>query len=104
MAFERIGQLWRFAKYALPLVRMGPESPRTLADVIEEQAAARAKHPFILFEDRRVTYVDYNREANRVAHWAHANGLRRGARVALLMQNRPEFLAIWAGLSKLGIT
>jgi fatty-acyl-CoA synthase len=104
MAFERALQLWRFARFGLPLARMTPEAPRTLADVIEEQAAARPKHPFILFEDRRVTYDEWNREANRVAHWGRAHGLGRGARVALLMQNRPEFLAVWAGLSKLGVT
>ena len=104
MAFERVGQLWRFAKYGLPLARLRPESPRTIADVIEEQAVERGARPFILFEDRRVTYDELNRAANRVAHWARANGLGRGERVALLMHNRPEFLEIWAGLAKAGVT
>ncbi len=101
---ERLVQLWRFAKYGLPLARIRPEGPRTIADVIEEQAAARAKHPFVVFEGRTVTYDDYNRAANRVAHWAIANGIGRGARVALLMHNRPEFLETWAGLTKVGAT
>ena len=104
MAFERLGQLWRFAKYGLPLARLRPESTRTIADVIEEQAAARGPHPFILFEDRRTSYDEFNRAANRVAHWGRAQGLGRGQRVVLLMQNRPEFLQIWGGLSKLGVT
>ena len=104
MAFERVAQLWRFAKYGLPLARLRPDSPRTIADVIEEHAAARGARPFVLFEDRRVTYDELNRAANRVAHWARANGLGRGQRVALLMQNRPEFLEIWAGLAKAGVT
>ncbi|MFI5315087.1 MAG: long-chain-acyl-CoA synthetase [Myxococcota bacterium] len=104
MAFERVGQLWRFAKYGLPLARTRPDSPRTIADVIEEQAAARGARPFILFEDRRVSYDELNRAANRVAHWARAQGLGRGQRVALLMENRPEFLEIWAGLAKAGVT
>ncbi len=104
MAFERAAQLWRLAKIGIPLSRLRPESQRTVADVIEEQAVARGPHPFILFEDRRVTYDEYNRAANRVAHWARANGLGRGQRVALLMLNRPEFLEIWAGLAKAGVT
>ncbi|HTO70552.1 MAG TPA: long-chain-acyl-CoA synthetase [Myxococcota bacterium] len=103
-AFERLGQIWRFAKYGLPLARTRPDSPRTVADVFEEQAAARGAHPFVLFEDRRVTYDELNREANRVAHWALAQGLGHGQRVALLMHNRPEFLWTWAGLSKAGVT
>jgi fatty-acyl-CoA synthase len=104
MALERLVQLYRFAKFGLPLARIKPESPRTIADVIEEQAVARARHPFVLFEGRTVTYEDYNRAANRVAHWALAHGIGRGARVALLMQNRPEFLETWAGLAKVGAT
>ncbi len=104
MLQERVVQLWRFARYGLPLARMRPESTRTIADVIEEQAAARGRHPFVTFEGRSVSYADYNRAANRVAHWALAHGIGRGERVALLMQNRPEFLETWAGLAKVGAT
>ena len=77
MAFERLGQLWRFAKYGLPLARLRPESTRTIADVIEEQAAARGPHPFILFEDRRTSYDEFNRAAGsmRIDRW---RGLRHG--------------------------
>jgi fatty-acyl-CoA synthase len=104
MAFERLVQIYRFAKYGLPLARLKPETPRTIADVIEEQAAARSRHPFVVFEGRKVSYDEYNRAANRVAHWAMAQGLGRGQRVALLMTNRPEFLEIWAGIAKVGAT
>ncbi|MBM4337900.1 MAG: AMP-binding protein, partial [Deltaproteobacteria bacterium] len=104
MLLQRASQLWRFAKFGLPLSRMRPETPRTIADVIEEQAAARARHPFVIFEGRTLSYDEYNRGANRVAHWALAQGIGRGQRVALLMQNRPEFLETWAGLAKVGAT
>jgi fatty-acyl-CoA synthase len=104
MAFERVIQLYRFAKYGLPLARLQPETERTIADVIEEQAAARSRHPFVVFEGRKVSYDEYNRAANRVAHWAIAQGLGRGQRVALLMHNRPEFLEVWAGIAKVGAT
>ncbi len=101
---ERLVQLYRFVKHGLPLARLKPEGTRTTADLIEEQAAARGRHPFVLFEGRTVSYEDYNRNANRVAHWAIAHGIGRGARVALLMHNRPEFLETWAGLAKVGAT
>ncbi len=104
MAFERLIQIYRFAKYGLPLARIKPETPRTIADVIEEQVAARGRHPFVVFEGRKISYDDYNRAANRVAHWAIAQGLGRGQRIALLMTNRPEFLEVWAGISKVGAT
>ena len=56
MLLQRASQLWRFAKFGLPLSRIRPETPRTIADVIEEQAAARARHPFVIFEGRTLTY------------------------------------------------
>src|SRR5512139_1286612 len=104
MAFERFVQIYRLARYGLPLARLKPETERTVAHLIEEQAAARSRHPFVLFEGRRVSYDEYNRAANRVAHWAIAQGLGRGQRVALLMNNRPEFLETWAGIAKVGAT
>jgi fatty-acyl-CoA synthase len=104
MAFERLTALWRFAKFGLPIARLRPDSPHTVPDDFERVVAAHARHPAVLFEDRTITYEELNRGANRVAHWALAQGLSRGARVALLMHNRPEFLETWLGLSKLGVT
>ena len=101
---DSLGTVWRSVRYGLPLARLRPESPRTIADVVEEQAAARPAHPFLLFEDRRVSYAAFDAAANRVARWALAQGLGHGDRVALLMHNRPEFLETWAGLAKVGAT
>jgi fatty-acyl-CoA synthase len=81
-----------------------PSQRYTVGDRFEEAARAHAARPFILFEDRRTTYADLNAEANRVAHAARQVGLRRGDVAALLMHNRPEFIATWAGLAKLGVT
>lgn len=32
-----------------------------------------------------------------------AQGLKRGDTISLLMENRPEYPAIWLGLSKIGV-
>jgi fatty-acyl-CoA synthase len=94
----------RLLRSALPLVRYQPGSRRTVADLIERQARRRAAHTFVRFEGREVSYADYNAAANQVAHWAHGRGLARGDTVALLLENRPEFLSTWAGLAKAGVT
>ncbi len=104
MALDRLATLYRTLKYGLPLARIKPDSRFTVADLVERQARARADHPFVLFEDRRVTYGEYNAAANRLAHWGEENGLQAGDVVAVLMQNRPEYLSTWAGLAKLGVT
>src|SRR6185503_13841676 len=85
-------------------LRHTPGQHYTVADRLEEAAVAHAHRTFILFEDRGITYAEINAETNRVAHAARAVGLRAGDVVALLMHNRPEFIATWAGLAKLGIT
>jgi solute carrier family 27 fatty acid transporter 1/4 len=40
---------------------------------------------------------------NRIANVFIQNGFKNGDKVALLMENRPEFVGIWLGLSKIGI-
>ncbi|MEM7143269.1 MAG: long-chain-acyl-CoA synthetase [Actinomycetota bacterium] len=52
---------------------------------------------------REVTFTEIDNMANQVAGWAQANELGQGDVVALLMMNRPEYVATWLGLAKLGI-
>ena len=39
-----------------------------------------------------------------MAHWALQEGIAGGEVVALMMDNRPEFLLTWLGLAKIGCT
>ena len=41
--------------------------------------------------------------SNRVARAFETAGFKQGETVALFMHNRPEYVAIWIGLSKIGI-
>ncbi len=94
----------RLAVLSAGTMRYKPSQKFTVADRIEERAAADPDRVFAFFEDRRVTYDELNRRANRVAAVAHEQGLRTGDVVALMMENRPEFVSTWAGLAKLGVT
>jgi solute carrier family 27 (fatty acid transporter), member 1/4 len=38
-----------------------------------------------------------------VANFFASKGFSRGASVALFMENRPEYVAIWLGLAKVGL-
>src|SRR5688572_2416500 len=81
-----------------------PAQAYTVGDRFAEAAVAHAGRTFLIFEEQRITYAEFNAAANRVAHAARQAGLRRGDAAALLMHNRPEFIATWAGLAKLGVT
>ncbi len=75
---------------------------RLLLDVIEELAAARAEAPALLSPQESLTYRSLAARANRYARWALAQNLACGETVALMMPNRPEYMAIWLGIGRVG--
>ncbi len=50
-----------------------------------------------------LTYRQVEDASNRVANYFLSRGYRVGDSVALLMENRPEFVCLWFGLSKVGV-
>jgi len=93
----------RFLRLLPGVIRSGPGGQFTVGDLLEQNAKRLGDKPFVHFEDRVLTYADTNALANRVAHWAQGRGIGRGSVVGLLMENRPEYLAIWLGLAKVGV-
>ena len=41
--------------------------------------------------------------SNKVANYFLTLGFQKGDTVALLMENRPEYVAMWLGLAKIGV-
>ena len=76
---------------------------RTLPRVIEELACKRAAAPALLSANESLTYGRLVERANRYARWALSAGLDKGDVVCLMMPNRPEYMAIWLGLSSVGV-
>jgi fatty-acyl-CoA synthase len=79
-----------------------PDSPITIADVVEGFARDKPDNLAILCEGRELSYRAMNEGANRYANWARGQGIGKGDVVALLMENRPEYIMAWLGLVKLG--
>jgi fatty-acyl-CoA synthase len=75
---------------------------RILPTVIEELADADGGAPALLSEHECLTYRGLAGRANRYARWALAQGLDKGETVCLLMPSRPEYLAIWLGVTRVG--
>jgi fatty-acyl-CoA synthase len=70
--------------------------------VVSELAEKYGDAPALLSDRERLSYRDLAARSNRYARWALAQGLRKGDTVCLLMQGRPEFLALWIGLTRVG--
>lgn len=79
------------------------EKKISVGSILEKQAARYSKKPLILFEGRSITYKDFNGSANQYANFFNNKGFVKGDTVALLMDNRPEFLIVHSGLAKIGV-
>src|ERR1700733_14124847 len=84
------------------LRRLKPASHRTIVDIVEAQARRRPGNIAIYCLDTEMTYAQMDARANRYAHWALAQGIGQGDCVALLMENRPDYICAWLGLFKAG--
>jgi fatty-acyl-CoA synthase len=75
---------------------------RVLPALIGELAARHGDKPALISDSETLTYRGLAERANRYARWALAQGLRKGEVVCLLMPNRPEYPAIWLGITGAG--
>jgi fatty-acyl-CoA synthase len=71
--------------------------------VLEEGARRWANAPALLSDREELTYRELFERANRYARFALALDLRKGDVVCLLMENRPEYMAIWLGMTSVGV-
>ena len=75
---------------------------RLLVDLIHDMAQTRGEAPALISADEGLTYRQLSERANRYARWALAREVGKGDTVALIMPNRPEYLAIWLGITSVG--
>ena len=80
-----------------------PDSPTLVCDDLEAAVDRFGERAALAFEGRVVSYSQFDAMANRYGNWARARGIKRGDVVALFMPNRLEYIAIWYGLSKVGV-
>ncbi|MCH1486618.1 MAG: AMP-binding protein, partial [Alphaproteobacteria bacterium] len=93
--------LFRFLKFlARPgsignlksLLKSRMEDEMSIVDFLERHAAERPDAIAIKFEDRQISWGEFNRKANQMAHYFRARGVKFGDKIALNVENRPELL------------
>ncbi len=106
--WKRAAREWRYVRGLLRALRrvsdVSADSSRLACDDFEAAVDRFSTRPAMVFEGKTLNYAELDALANRYANWAKARGIKRGETVALFMQNRPEYLAVWIGMSKVGIT
>lgn len=64
------------------------------------------KHPnkvLFFFENEAWTYQQLEDFSNKIANYFKDCGFEKGDTISLLLENRPEYVGVWLGLSKIGV-
>src|SRR6187401_1606115 len=79
---------------------------RTLPDLLDEMAARQPAHELIVDSEgaRRLTYAETRAQVRELAGGLLRAGVKRGDMVAMLMNNRPEWLLVGFAVTMLGAT
>lgn len=80
-----------------------PNSNFLITDELEQVIDIHQNRTAFIFQGQKWTYRQFDDYANRVANWSLSVGLAPGDTLALFSRNRLEYVAIWFGLSKVGI-
>ena len=77
-------------------------SPATLAELLRAGAERHPQNVALIFEDRRWSYADFEREVNRIANAFLRVGVKNGDKMAFLLPNCAEFLFAIFAATKIG--
>src|SRR5262249_53528669 len=89
----------RALKYATPIAK---NRSRVFPVVIDELADKFGEAVALISERERLTYRALAERSNRYARWTRSQDLKQGETVCLLMPNRPEYMAVWIGITRVG--
>ena len=93
--------LGRALRVTTPIAR----NPKRIFPLAVDELAVRwGDRPALTSRRESLSYRELAERSRRYARWARAQGIGKGSVVALVMTNRPEFVAIWLGIIRTGGT
>jgi len=103
---ERIGSDYAYLTGVLrslsKVTKVAKNPGRTYPQVLRGLAETYGDKLALISDRERLTYRQYDRRGDQYARWAMAHGITKGDVVALMMPNRPEYLAVWLGIARAG--
>jgi acyl-CoA synthetase (AMP-forming)/AMP-acid ligase II len=81
---------------------IGLHPKQTFASVVRDVAEKFGDMSALVSDRERLTYRELVERSNKYTRWAFDQGLGKGQTVCLLMPNRPEYMAIWLGITQTG--
>jgi solute carrier family 27 fatty acid transporter 1/4 len=75
-----------------------------VADYFIKFVGEQPNKPLIIFNETIWTFLQFESYSNKIANlFSNKYNLKKGDVVAIFMENKPEYIALWYGLSKLGV-
>jgi fatty-acyl-CoA synthase len=88
---------------ALEMTAKIDDQPRRIFPLVIEELGARfGGAPALIARGENLSHAALAAQVSRYARWGLSQGIEKGETVCLLMPNRPDYLAIWLGLSRIG--
>ena len=87
----------------LILVKKAEWQNLTVPKLFTQTAKKFPEKVMFYFEDETWTFQQVEDYSNAVANFFLSLGYSKGDSMALFMENRPEYVATWLGLAKIGV-
>ena len=82
--------------------RIEANPSQLFVDIVEEWSKRQPDRPALISEAETFSYRTLAERFNRYARWALSVGIEVGDTVCLIMSSRPDYIAAWLGISKVG--
>ncbi|OLS30896.1 MAG: Long-chain-fatty-acid--CoA ligase [Candidatus Thorarchaeota archaeon AB_25] len=76
--------------------------PINIGMLLTRNSQCHPNHLGIIFEEKRLTFQDFNRNVNRIANALRDLGIEKGDKIAIVLPNCLELLELYWGIAKLG--
>jgi citronellyl-CoA synthetase len=102
--FGKRFQEWtkKHAKLIQELGQITAENKTSWGSLLERNAEQFTNNPAIKFEDKVLTYKEFNEKVNQYVNYFISLGLKKGDVVKVLIKNRIEFLLVYTANAKIG--
>lgn len=94
--------LVRYILFLLSVRRLSRRN-MCIGEIFRENAKKNPNKVCFIFEDKEWTLGEVEDYSNKIANLFKSHGYRKGDAIGLMLENRPEFVCIWLGLSKIGV-
>jgi crotonobetaine/carnitine-CoA ligase len=79
-----------------------PAADRTLGAILRRAAQAHPERTCVVFPDASFSYAGFDALVDRAAAGLQAQGVKPGTKVAIMLGNGVEFLALWFACARIG--